>query len=294
MLSDQEAQLRPADVRKDLLLALHHVHARRAGRGGRSGASGSPARARSARRASGTPARPPATRSGPRSAATRASSSSPAPSSTTSNSTWSTVIPGCLRSSSFIAAHLAAPTLEPSASARASCSASADRCGMSAEPELSGRSAIARVSAGASSSCAAVEEASSRGAVPAVRQGDRRRAAGHHRGRRRRQTPDHELLPQRPEVGRDPVDDQAGREVRDEGREHEREEQHDALLGLVRGHRHDQRRRHLRADEQHHQHDQLGAGRLGRDVRDEQEVRIPGGRHLVLELAARSAGRTAP
>ena len=85
--------------------------------------------------------------------------------------------------------------------------------------------------------------------------------------------PDDRLLHDRPQVRRDPVDEQAGREVDDEEDEEERQRQEDHPLRAVRRRRHQQRRQQLRADVEDDQDDQHAAGRLVRQVRDEEEAR---------------------
>ena len=85
---------------------------------------------------------------------------------------------------------------------------------------------------------------------------------------------DDRLLQDRPEVGRDPVDEQAGRELPDEGDEQERQGQEDHPLVLVGGGRHQQRRDQLRADVEDDQRDEHRARGLVGQVRDEEEARL--------------------
>ncbi len=86
--------------------------------------------------------------------------------------------------------------------------------------------------------------------------------------------PDDRLLRDRPQVGRDPVEQQAGREAHDEGDEQERQREEDHPLRAVGRRGHQQRRRQLRPDVEDDQDDQHGAGRLVRQVRDEEEARV--------------------
>ena len=149
------------------------------------------------------------------------------------------------------------------------------------------RTSLIGASRSASSSCAAVAAAARR-AGPSARRRRRRRGRRALRGRRRRRRrrrcraaaavasirtdrsaaprrrpsggrsgpealPDDRLLHDRPQVRRDPVDEQAGREVDDEDDEDERQRQEDHPLRPVRRRRHQQRREQLRADVEHDQ-----------------------------------------
>ena len=84
---------------------------------------------------------------------------------------------------------------------------------------------------------------------------------------------DEQLLPDRPRVRRDPIDEQPGGEPVQEEHEDDRQHQHDAaLVGICRRGRH-QRRGDLRGHVQEDQDDQRGACGLVRDVGQEQKLR---------------------
>ena len=86
----------------------------------------------------------------------------------------------------------------------------------------------------------------------------------------------HVLLPDRPQVRRDPVDQQPrGVPVKDHHKDDRQKEHQAALVGVCRG-RGDERARHLRPHVQKDQDHQRHPGRLVGDVGDEQEFRRAG------------------
>ena len=111
---------------------------------------------------------------------------------------------------------------------------------------------------------------------------------GHHRRRWKRTAPrraehrqprsaaDDVLLAHGPQVRRDPVHEQAGREALDEGHEDERQRDHDEALVAVGRDRHQHAREQLRADVEHDQDDQHRAGGLGRQVGMNRKLALPG------------------
>src|SRR5437763_10416078 len=266
----------------------------------------------SVERSSATPASTSAsTRAG------RPASASPSP--ITSNSTSSAEIPGNRRCSSWTALHFASPTLAPSALARLRISSSALRSSMArilpeAQPSVQGSKPLASPSRPllllprrgrrrlARPAVLAVAASAGRGlAGPRPHLPGRStvaRAPGRLRGfsggrsgstrrqrlRHREEPLDRELLADRPDVRRDPVDDQACGEADDHEDEDERQQQHDpALVRVLRvDHRHEARpqlRGHV-DDDQRHQDRRVVRHRL-RQVRDEQEA---GPVDLVLEV----------
>src|SRR5690349_20151051 len=100
---------------------------------------------------------------------------------------------------------------------------------------------------------------------------DRRRTFGRSGDRRWHDPLDHELLADRPEVGRDPVEDQAGREAEDEGDEDEGQQHHHRPLTFIGGDRHHHAGGQLGADVEHDQRDQFCARGLRGEVVDEEE-----------------------
>src|SRR4051812_29031668 len=279
------------------------------------------ARTRSAG-SSGRSAKAPCQLSRSTSAATRAGRPpDSSPSSSTSKRTWSLSTPGKLRSSVFIAAHLASPSVAPWPSTRASARSDASlmrgRLPPTARALLllarGGRRGLRRPAVlvalrpaalgatalrsgrclgpllllrglGLGAPAAAARPAVTTGlrrlrllhgrhrarpeallltlAVTTVRH--RRRGCGlpsrtaattaaaaarrRHGLRRRQELADEQLLPDRPHVGGDPVDDQPRREADDdEGEEDREEEQQPPLRRVLDVHRGVVRRRHLRA-----------------------------------------------
>ena len=88
-----------------------------------------------------------------------------------------------------------------------------------------------------------------------------------------RTAPDDVLLADRPDVRRDPVDEQAGREAVMKGTKTNGSAIMMHALVAVGRDRHQQAREQLRADVEDEQDDQDAAGRLGGQVRDEEELR---------------------
>src|SRR3954447_14122674 len=243
---------------------------------------------------------------------TRAGVSS-AGSSSTAKCTQSASSPGKRRSSSFIALHFASPRDSPSPSATgSSCWASllsslVIGVGPRPLPAPAGallllarggrrrlaRAAVAAVGAGGlgrglrlglaldlrrcalSVGVAAVVGLGGRLPARGFGLGDLARLA---RLRLRIQLLDQELLADRPDVGRDPVDDEAGLEVDDEEHEDERHGEHDPALGGIGADRGDGAGRQLGADvedDQRPEEDRV-VGDLLREVRDRPEARVVG------------------
>ena len=94
------------------------------------------------------------------------------------------------------------------------------------------------------------------------------------RRRLRHEAPRDQPLADRPEVRRHPVEDEAGREVRDHEHEDERHHHEEVALHLVDGRRHVERRRHLASHVDDEQHEAAPVRRrLVRDRRDEVQER---------------------
>src|SRR5829696_5040973 len=240
-------------------------------------------------------------------ACTRAGWSGPE-SSATSKLTQSAVSPGKRDSSVFIAAHFASPRLSPSASATSSSglgSSLADIAVRASAPAprallLLARRAGRRLGRGAvpvaRGLClrlclrgrlrlrlrATVGERSRRGGLAARRLLLWNRIARVERLRLRIELLDEQLLPDRPDVRRDPVDDQPRREVDDEDDEHERQREHDSALRGVGADGGDGARRELRADvEDDHDPQQHRVRDVLREVVDREESGVVG--DVVLE-----------
>src|SRR5829696_6232933 len=240
--------------------------------------------------------------SGSTSARTRAGRSG-SESSATSKLTQSAVSPGKRDSSVFIAAHFASPRLSPSASVTSSSRPGSSLTDIVVRASAPAPRALLLLARGAGRRLggpavalardlrlglafrnrlrlrgrAAVRERSRRGGLPACGLLLWDRIARVKRLRLRIELLDEQLLPNGPNVRRDPVDDQSGREVDDEDDEDEGQREHDSPLHGVRADGRDRARRQLRADVEHDHHAQENRVRdVLREVVDRQEAGVVG------------------